>query len=373
MPAPDELTLALVDLPHARLADTRLIDTELIDTQLIDTGLMAAGLTATGPTDPDPCGAAIRGWQLARAGRTTEALAELDAVRATGRVSGGLEHALLLAATVDCRLARGDVGEALALGEDLARLRVQRGLTGALAHHAHGELAAAVSDAEQAATHFALAGHCLEGHGDVAALVPWRVGAALAAVRLGDRTRATRLAGEQLDLVQPTGSPYAVALALRTVATIDAAADSIALLRRARDTLAALPAGRLAAQVDTDLAGLLLLTPSGDGSTEALALLRSAEEYAGRQELWPLHGRVRRLLDRLGASPRRVEVEALAALTVSERRVALRAADGLSNREIAEELVVTVKAVEWHLSRVYRKLGISSRTRLAAALGAMAR
>ena len=40
------------------------------------------------------------------------------------------------------------------------------------------------------------------------------------------------------------------------------------------------------------------------------------------------------------------------------------------NRQIASELVVTVKAVEWHLSHVYRKLGISSRVNLAETLGA---
>ena len=44
------------------------------------------------------------------------------------------------------------------------------------------------------------------------------------------------------------------------------------------------------------------------------------------------------------------------------------AASGMSNREIAQQLFVTVKAVEWHLSNVYRKLGIRSRTRLAEAL-----
>nr|WP_242680010.1 helix-turn-helix transcriptional regulator [Nocardioides sp. IC4_145] len=98
-------------------------------------------------------------------------------------------------------------------------------------------------------------------------------------------------------------------------------------------------------------------------------MLRSAEEYAGRQELWPLQGRVRRLLERFGERPRRVQSEALAALTASERRVAGLAADGLTNRQIAEQLVVTVKAVEWHLSHVYRKLGITSRTRLASTLG----
>src|SRR5690606_41466584 len=52
-----------------------------------------------------------------------------------------------------------------------------------------------------------------------------------------------------------------------------------------------------------------------------------------RQELWPLQGRIRRLLDRLGEQPHRVQSEALAALTAAERRVARLAADGLTNRQ----------------------------------------
>ncbi len=55
-------------------------------------------------------------------------------------------------------------------------------------------------------------------------------------------------------------------------------------------------------------------------------------------------------------------------LTRSERRAADLAAAGLSNKEIARELVVTVHTVEVHLSRAYAKLGISSRGLLAARL-----
>jgi DNA-binding NarL/FixJ family response regulator len=55
-------------------------------------------------------------------------------------------------------------------------------------------------------------------------------------------------------------------------------------------------------------------------------------------------------------------------LTASERRVADRAADGLSNRDIAQALYVTPKTVEVHLSNAYRKLGIGSRRELPAAL-----
>jgi DNA-binding CsgD family transcriptional regulator len=56
------------------------------------------------------------------------------------------------------------------------------------------------------------------------------------------------------------------------------------------------------------------------------------------------------------------------ALTASERRVARMAAEGMSNKELAQALFVTVKAVEVHLSSVYRKLQISSRAQLAEAL-----
>jgi DNA-binding CsgD family transcriptional regulator len=56
------------------------------------------------------------------------------------------------------------------------------------------------------------------------------------------------------------------------------------------------------------------------------------------------------------------------ALTPSERRVAELAAEGRGNQEIAQTLFVTAKTVENHLGRAYRKLGISSRRELAAAL-----
>ena len=57
------------------------------------------------------------------------------------------------------------------------------------------------------------------------------------------------------------------------------------------------------------------------------------------------------------------------ALTPSELRVARLAADGRSNREIAGELYVTLKAIEGHLARAYAKLGIEGRDQLPRALG----
>jgi DNA-binding NarL/FixJ family response regulator len=55
-------------------------------------------------------------------------------------------------------------------------------------------------------------------------------------------------------------------------------------------------------------------------------------------------------------------------LTRSEQRVAELAADGMSNKEIARELVVSVHTVEVHLSRVFAKLGLRSRVQLAGRL-----
>jgi len=56
------------------------------------------------------------------------------------------------------------------------------------------------------------------------------------------------------------------------------------------------------------------------------------------------------------------------ALTASERRVADLAAEGQTNRDIAQTLYVTPKTVEVHLTNTYRKLGIGSRHELAGAL-----
>ena len=71
-----------------------------------------------------------------------------------------------------------------------------------------------------------------------------------------------------------------------------------------------------------------------------------------------------------GEQPHQIDSEAMASLTAAERRVAALAAEGLTNRQIAEQLVVSVKAVEWHLSNVYRKLEIRSRKALVPSLGA---
>ena len=58
-----------------------------------------------------------------------------------------------------------------------------------------------------------------------------------------------------------------------------------------------------------------------------------------------------------------------ARLTPQELAVARLAATGMSNREIASEMVISVKTVQFHVSNVYTKLGVRSRLQLANSLG----
>ena len=97
--------------------------------------------------------------------------------------------------------------------------------------------------------------------------------------------------------------------------------------------------------------------------------LAEALELAARCGAPPLAARVREELGALGVRPRREWRTGVDALTPGELRVARLAADGHTNREIAQALYVTLKTVEGHLARAYAKLGIAGRVGLADALG----
>jgi ATP/maltotriose-dependent transcriptional regulator MalT len=298
----------------------------------------------------------MEGWRLVRSGRIRCAASELaNASRRDLTAAERIEHASLL---LTCRLATGDVAGASTMAAHLEPALSGAGSDAVIAHLAHGELAAANGDHERALGHFRRAGE--PPTSDDPALTPWRSGASLAMVHLGQRADAAALARELLDVAERTADPWQLAVALRTVATVDAATDTLPALDRARRFARAAGDLRLTAQTGTDLAGLLLLVGS-NGPAQALALLRSAEEYAAQEAIWPLHARIGRLLERAGERPRPLRGEATDLLTDGEQRVARLAARGLTNRQIAEQLTVTIKGVEWHLSRIYRKLGIASR------------
>jgi DNA-binding CsgD family transcriptional regulator len=102
--------------------------------------------------------------------------------------------------------------------------------------------------------------------------------------------------------------------------------------------------------------------------SEARERLREALETFNSIGAEPWSVRARAELRSAGGGPK-VPVEG-AELSPSERRVAAAAADGLSTREVASKLFLSPKTVEFHLSRIYRKLGIRSRAGIAKALAA---
>ena len=87
----------------------------------------------------------------------------------------------------------------------------------------------------------------------------------------------------------------------------------------------------------------------------------------------PLADQARQELLATGARPRRTALTGPDALTSAERRVAGLAADGLSNRQIAQHLFITLPTVETHLRHAFQKLGITSRAGLPAQLASQAR
>jgi len=78
--------------------------------------------------------------------------------------------------------------------------------------------------------------------------------------------------------------------------------------------------------------------------------------------------RTRRELLATGAAVRQRTADATEQLTEQEALIARLARDGLSNPEIGAQLFISARTVEWHLRKVFTKLGVSSRRQLQLAL-----
>jgi DNA-binding CsgD family transcriptional regulator len=203
------------------------------------------------------------------------------------------------------------------------------------------------------------------GHATSPGLGPWRSEAALVHHALGNRQAAHQLLTEELEIARAIGLPRCVGVALRAQGLLTGGPEGIVLLERAVETLSGSPARLEHARALCDLGAARRRARQRAAAREPL---RQALEAAHRLGATALAERARTELLATGARPRRLVQTGRDALTPSERRVCEMAAQGSSNRAIAQALFVTVRTVEVHLNHAYAKLGIPSRAHLAAAL-----
>ncbi len=196
------------------------------------------------------------------------------------------------------------------------------------------------------------------------AWVPWRSLRALALDRLGASEEALALAEEELGHARAWGAAGTVGRTLRIVGQLQRA-DGLSALEEAVSLLETSPA-RL--ELAKALLALGALHRRARRPAEAREPLRRALELAERCGAVGIAAEARTELAAAGSRPRTAARGGPEALTASERRVAELAAVGLTNRHIAQQLFVTPKTVEVHLSAAYRKLGIGSRRELAGVL-----
>jgi DNA-binding CsgD family transcriptional regulator len=195
----------------------------------------------------------------------------------------------------------------------------------------------------------------------------WQGPAALLLAARGEYGEALAVARDGLAAAELFGEPISIGVAQVAlgVATRDAA--GIDMLRHAVTTLASTEARLERARALVELAAALRRSGSRVDAREILREAVDATDRCGAR-----HDGDRAAEEFVAAGGRlhgdRRRLRGPDALTAGELRVARLAADGLTNREIAERLFVTQSAVQWHLRNAFRKLNVTSRTDLREAL-----
>jgi DNA-binding CsgD family transcriptional regulator len=224
---------------------------------------------------------------------------------------------------------------------------------------ARGRLELTSGDAASALRYFLRSGEIAEKAGAVnPAVIAWRAYAGVATVATGDADEGERLIQTELSQAEAFGAPGPVARAMRALASVSAPAAALEILEAAVEVVGPSQAALERATTMVDFGAAL--RRSGK-RRDAVQVLREGLDIAQRCGADALVSRAIGEANAAGARPRRAALHGREALTHRERQVASLAAEGLSNREIAQRLVVTVKTVEWHLGHVYAKLGGSRR------------
>jgi DNA-binding CsgD family transcriptional regulator len=196
----------------------------------------------------------------------------------------------------------------------------------------------------------------------------WRSELALA-LPAEAREEAVVLVTEELALAEAAGLARAHGIALRHAGLVLDGDRGLACLRESVARLAGSAARLEHARSLVEYGAALRRRGQRAQAREPLA---AGMELAYRCGAERLLVRAAEELRVAGARPRRIPRTGIGALTASELRTARLAAGGRSNAEVAQELFVSLKTVETHLSHAYAKLGLTgpgARHQLATALG----
>ena len=195
----------------------------------------------------------------------------------------------------------------------------------------------------------------------------WRGDHAEALHALGRREASVTQARLEVEETRRFGSVRSAGRALRLLGTVLGGDEGLVALQQAVDLLAPGPAALEAGFAEVELGAALVA--HGDARA-GRAVLQRAREGCERLGITHLVQRVDAVTaGAAGSVPRQASPGGeRPRLTPGERRVVELAVSGLTNREIAQSLFVSRKAVEWHLSNVYAKLGIRGKDQLTAAM-----
>ncbi|WP_433782299.1 helix-turn-helix transcriptional regulator [Actinomycetospora sp. CA-101289] len=315
------------------------------------------------------------GVALASAFRGHVALLAGDVTSSVADLALGSEMAGELGSTVGRAYATGWLVEALVEAGDVAAAEAAVTTMGGFVDApyyaadvllaARARLRAAQGRYDEAVTDLRGLGERLAGWGaSDPAPCAWRSPLTWALRGAGDLV-AARAEGERaIAAAQRWGDPRALAEAFAAAGAAQEGAAGRALLEQAVSVADGHPLVRARALVELGAA-----RRRGGQRVSARTPLREGLDLALSVGAGAVAGRAHEELVAAGARPRRLRTSGADAMTPTERRVAAMAAEGLTTRAVAQALFVGEKTVETHLGSVYRKLGITARSQLAAALG----
>jgi ATP/maltotriose-dependent transcriptional regulator MalT len=306
----------------------------------------------------------LRALVMYACGRIVEAEADAQAaIEGTERgwhAMGPIAQATL----ANCLIERGelDAADATLRAADAALAHPGTKGPNALFFVARGRLRLLRGDPAGALADFLAARDALEPYETTSpAHAQWRCMVGLAAHALGDDQRALRMIDEEIALARRFDLPVQLGIAIRARATVEGLPRALSTLDQAVELLqeAGAPLEHARALVDLGSAHR-----RAGHRVVCREPLRRALEIAHQCGAAALEQQAHDELLASGARPRRPVLSGVDALTPSERRIAELAADGHSNRRIAEMLFLTKNTVEWHLRHVYQKLDVASRESL---------